>query len=601
MNRRLLTGMLLVAVGCSNSGGGQDTGEGGSGPAGTNGGGGSTGKGGTTGGAGTTGVAGSPGKGGSTGVAGSPATTGQGGTVASGGSGPAGKGGTTGVAGAAGAPGKGGTTGGGAGTTGTGGSAVVGDQSVLERNKNPSRDGHFIQAGLTQAAAKTMALQSNFAASFTGNMWASPLFLDGPVGPSGTTTGAFFAVTTGNDVIALKEDTGAVLWMKNIGSSPQMNGGSPTCGNIHPLGIISTPVIDATSRTLYVAGAIGTSSIMKHEVHAFGVDDGSAKSGWPVDVSTSTSGSITFDTVHQNQRSALSLVDGIIYVAYGGHIGDCGGYHGWVIGINASNPTTRGAWATGGQGEAIWAAGGMASDGNGVFALTGNRTGSSSSGHQDSEELVRITGTGTRSGDVFYPTSWQTMDSQDADLGSTNPLYIDLGTGSPSKIVVAISKDGHFYIVDPAAMGGMGGQKRDVTIASGAMVIKGAPASYKTAMGTYVAVEIDSGYACPGSASGKQIMGIKVTPGSPPNAAVAWCASTSGSASPIATTTDGTSNPIVWFMSGSTLKGVDGDTGAAVVSATGSCANVRQWSSPIAVKNRIVVGGDNHLCSWTIQ
>jgi len=34
----------------------------------------------------------------------------------------------------------------------------------------------------------------------------------------------------------------------------------------------------------------------------------------------------------------------------------------------------KAAWGTGGVGEAIWAAGGMASNGDGVYALTGNST-----------------------------------------------------------------------------------------------------------------------------------------------------------------------------------------------------------------------------------
>ena len=72
-------------------------------------------------------------------------------------------------------------------------------------------------------------------------------------------------------------------------------------------------------------------------------------SGWPIDVSNATSGSIIFDTVHQNQRSALSLVGNTLYVAYGGHIGDCGDYHGWVMGIDTQDPTMRGGWATAGR------------------------------------------------------------------------------------------------------------------------------------------------------------------------------------------------------------------------------------------------------------
>jgi len=35
--------------------------------------------------------------------------------------------------------------------------------------------------------------------------------------------------------------------------------------------------------------------------------------------------------------------------------------------------------------------------------------------------------------------------------------------------------------------------------------------------------------------------------------------------------------------------------------APGVCPGVRQWTSPIAVKGRIVVGADGHLCSWSVH
>ena len=154
-------------------------------------------------------------------------------------------------------------------------------------------------------------------------------------------------------MFALDETTGAQVWTHNIGSSPTANGGSPTCGNIHPLGIISTPVIDTatTPPTIYVAGAIGTTSIMSHQVHALSTTTGAEVSGWPVDVSNATSGSIIFDPVHQNQRSALSLVGGTLYVAYGGHIGDCGNYHGWVIAIDTQDPDNARRLGDGGAGR----------------------------------------------------------------------------------------------------------------------------------------------------------------------------------------------------------------------------------------------------------
>jgi hypothetical protein len=523
-------------------------------------------------------------------------------TAACSSSGDGGGGGAGGTTGLAGAGGGGGSTGQ-SGSGGGGGAATAANQSVYERNKNPSKDAHFIQPGLTRAAAANMVPTPGFTATFTGSMWASPLYMEN--GPGGT--GAFFAVTTGNDVVALDETTGAMKWTRNIGSSPQNSGAG--CGSIHPIGILSTPVIDPTSRTIYVAGAIGNQqTIQRHEVHALDVEDGMPRTGWPVDVSNMASGGFTFHPPSANQRTALSLVNGTLYVAYGGHVGDCGPYHGWVMGINAANPVMRGGWVTGGQGEGIWHAGGLASDGNGVIAITGNRnpTNSVTPPHLDSEEVVRITGMGTRA-DTYWPATWQQMDQTDADFGSSNPMFVQLPGATPSNLVVAISKDGYLHLLDAARFGGEGGHsvRFKMTSSTGAMQIRTAPAAYRTAMGLYVVLTIDSGSPmCPGGGSGKQVVAVRIAAGSPPAPTIAWCAGQSGSEStgPIATTTDGQSESIVWYMSNNQLRGVDGDTGAAIYSGTTACGGtVRRWTQPIAAKNRIVAGADGRLCSWSPQ
>ncbi len=481
--------------------------------------------------------------------------------------------------------------------------------SVLERNNHPSRDGHFVQPALTKAAASSMIFNTAFQATFTGAMFASPLYLEN--GPSGK--GIFFAVTTGNDVFALDETTGVVVWKHNIGPSPTASGAG--CGNISPIGILSTPVIDPASRTIYVAGAIGTgAAIQRHEVHALSVDDGSERAGWPVDVSKATApgaapdgGALPFTPSPENQRSALSLVKGILYVAYGGHVGDCGPYHGWVVAIDTSAPSHVGAWATGGQGEGIWAAGGMASDGEGVFAATGNNTAGATS-HLDSEEIVRVSGLGTLDRSTgtnhFYPTSWYAMDRADADFASNNPMYVPVPGATPAAFVVAFSKDGHMYLLDSTNLASLGGQLVDFPVSLGNS-IHTAPTAYTSNQRVHVALSIEAAAQCPpGSAAGRVVMSVVIPPGTPPQPHVLWCAPIGGGAgppAPISTTTDGKSNAIVWFMNGTALNGVDGDTGAVIFAGgTGVCAGVRQWTSPIAVKGRIIVGADGHLCSWSL-
>jgi hypothetical protein len=506
-------------------------------------------------------------------------------------------GGSGGSGGATGA--KGGSTGTG-GATATGGSSGSSDQSVLERNKHPNRDGSFVQPSLTKVVAATLAADTTFnnGATFTGDVYASPLYMQN--GPNGK--GAFFTVTDSNTVLALDETTGTTIWSKSVGSAPSMTGVS--CGFINPIGSISTPVIDGAARVIYVAGAVGTNAITDHQIHALSVDDGTEKTGWPVSALKATSGGFTFTPAPQNQRSALSLVGGTLYVAYGGHDGDCGPYHGWVIGVNTSDPAMMGAWATGGQGEGIWAPGGMASDGNGVFALTSNST-TRTTTHLDSEEAVRITGLGTLA-DSFYSSDWQAMDSADADLGANQPLYIEVPGATPSKMVVAISKNGHLYLLDAAHLGGMGGQKVDFQVAGSAgnegMLIHTVPASYVTSQGMHVVFSTDSSANCPsGSGGGAVVMSVLIPAGAPPKPSVEWCAAASGTPGPISTTTDGTNETVVWFVNNGKLNGVDGDTGASVFTSTNSCSNVKHWTSPIAVNGRIVVAGSGHLCSWSAQ
>jgi hypothetical protein len=92
---------------------------------------------------------------------------------------------------------------------------------------------------------------------------------------------------------------------------------------------------------------------------------------------------------------------------------------------------------------------------------------------------------------------------------------------------------------------------------------------------------------------------VRIAP-SPLAASVVWCAANASATNPIATTSDGTNDAIVWYMSNGKLMGVDGDTGATIYSSTNTCSNIPHWSAPIAVKGRIIAAGNGHLCAWGI-
>lgn len=559
--------------------------------------------------------------GGSSSQAGTPGTGGQSnpGTAGASGSGTSTAGATTGASGAVGAGGNnpgaagsgtggsgsgtaGGSAGGSGPTGGSGGGTPAGDD-VLERNLHPSRDGMFTQPKLTKAAVPMLSADTAFAAKFTGNMWASPLYMSN--GPNNK--GAFFAVSTNNNVYALDETTGAIIWTKSIGSAPQQSGAG--CGQVNPVGITSTPVIDATKRIIYVAGAVGTSQIDHHEIHAINIDTGMEVAGWPVDLTGLKAGSVTFNQKPQNQRSALSLVNGTLYVAYGGHVGDCSDYRGWVVGVNTADPTMRGAWATlDTTGSGIWAAGGMASDGKAVFAATGNHTPFGQHANDrttsDSEQVVRITGLGVldrKDENLFFPATWKDMDDGDADLGGSNPVYFSVPGATPPNYLAQVAKDGKLYILNAANLGGMNGAVTTITVASGNMAVKTAPTVYRTAEGTHITFSTDSMAACPMTGTGPRIVSVLLT-GNPLTGKVDWCAPQSGQVTaPVSTTTDGTNDAVVWYLSANKLTAVDGDTGANLFTSTNDCTGARRWTSPIAVKGRIVVGADTQLCSWSAK
>jgi hypothetical protein len=483
--------------------------------------------------------------------------------------------------------------------------------SVLERNGSASRVGHFVVPSLTKTAAARMLLERTFPAPFPGDVWASPLYLE--QGPDGR--GLIIAVTTSNDVHALDEKTGAIVWTTRIGSAPAAAG--VPCGDVHPMGILSTPVIDLPSRTLYVAGAIGQSTIERQEVHALSVDDGKERESWPLDVGKIAP--IMFDPSAQSQRGALSLVDGVLYVPYGGNTGDCGSYRGWVVAIDTAHPTTAKAWSTAGAGEGIDAPGGMASDGDGVFAATGKTT-SPSASHLDSQEIVRIGSTASAKRDdrdLFYPGSWSAMDGAGSDFGASNPILVDIAGTTPSKLLVATSGDGHLFFLDPEKLGGKAGQLVDFKVADGAGSIRTAPTSYATARGTYVALTASSGVSCPvGSPAppvgntGQVVVSIRIAPGNPLKPEIAWCYYLiQGQGAPVSTTIDGKSDALVWFMNDVKLLGLDGDTGREVYDGTHdisgipfaerTCPGTHPWISPIAVKGRMVVAASGRLCSWS--
>src|SRR3954467_4929412 len=210
--------------------------------------------------------------------------------------------------------------------------------NVIQEHNNLSRDGVYMDAAFTPAAAAGLIRDLNFDGTISGNVYAQPLYVEG--GPSGP---MIIAVTESNNVHALNATTGTVIWQRNL--APPVTSGLP-CGNINPLGITGTPVVDLASRSLFLDAMIDGAT-KKHFVYSLNVDTGATNSNWPVDLNaTAHYNGTTFTSLVENERGGLAIVNGILYVSFSGHAGDCGMYHGWVIGIPINNPSSVMAWAT---------------------------------------------------------------------------------------------------------------------------------------------------------------------------------------------------------------------------------------------------------------
>ena len=186
-----------------------------------------------------------------------------------------------------------------------------------------------------------------------------------------------------------------MLWKTNLGAPVTRN--DLPCGNISPLGITGTPVYDPATKLIF---AVAETSGPKHELVALDIDSGQVRQRRSADPPGMSS-----PEAHQ-ERAALALNNGIVYVAYGGLFGDCGDYHGTVIGARTDGqgslmvyqvPTTREA--------GIWAPPGPVIDANGkLYVSVGN--GEATSGAWDKSDSVLRLSPQLQYEDGFAPTSW---------------------------------------------------------------------------------------------------------------------------------------------------------------------------------------------------
>lgn len=265
--------------------------------------------------------------------------------------------------------------------------------------------------------------------------------LDGAVYAEPLVVGRHVIVATEDDSLyALDPTTGKIQWHTNVGT-PVPHSALP-CGDIDPLGITSTPVYDPATQLVF---AVAEVSGPAHLLLGVDVTTGQVKVRRSADITG-------MDPAAYQQRAALTLANGMVYIPYGGLAGDCSDYIGRVIAsrtngqgslLNYSIPTPRegGIWAT--PGASVDSAGNL-------YVSVGN--GAITSGQWDhSDSILKLSST-LHLEDAFAPISWASDNADDADLGSQGPVLL------PNGFIFAAGKSGNGYLLHANALGGVGGQ-----------------------------------------------------------------------------------------------------------------------------------------------
>src|SRR5271166_1208224 len=275
---------------------------------------------------------------------------------------------------------------------------AVGQVAVTTYHNDNYRSGlNANETVLTPSSVNEVQFGKRLVLPVTGYVYAQPLYVPG-VNINGTLHNVVYVATEHDQVYAFDANTGEQLWqtsfigtlgfrqIETVSSSDDLG-----CTDLVPeVGITSTPVIDLASNQIYVVAKtkeiVNGDTDFYQRMHVLDIRTGEENLsepffGAPITAVTpgtgsgSVNGYLTFDPLMENQRAALALSNGMIFVAWAAHC-DIGNYHGYVMGFDASSAHPVGVFVTtpNAYEGGIWASGaGPAVDAfNNIYVPTGN-------------------------------------------------------------------------------------------------------------------------------------------------------------------------------------------------------------------------------------
>ena len=355
---------------------------------------------------------------------------------------------------------------------------VSNDPGAFTYHNDTQRTGQDLnETVLSPANVKSASFGKRFSYPLDGLALASPLYVQNVNIPGQGLHNVVIAATEHDSVYAFDADgrSGAPLWHDNftnpaagVTTVPAADTGET--GDIpNEIGITGTPVIDQATGTIYVVAKTkevsGGTTTYVQRLHALDLNTGAEKFGGPVVIQASVPGSgngsaggtLPFNSLRQNQRTAGLLANGTVYFGFSSH-GDQEPFHGWVLGYNASTLQRVLVYNTTPNGDdgGVWMNGdGIATDSTGsLYLISGDGLMDANSGGSDyGDSFIRLSPNGTVQ-DYFSPSVQSTLDNGNLDLGSGGVLLLpDQGGAHPHEMVSA-GKNGTVYLVDRDNMGG---------------------------------------------------------------------------------------------------------------------------------------------------
>jgi len=348
---------------------------------------------------------------------------------------------------------------------------------MLTWRNDDSRSGQNQQElALAPATVTSSTFGRLFSCALDGYAYAQPLYVANLVIPGSGTRNVVFVATEKDSVFAFDADANPCvpLWQMSLipageeaVPTPQLEGGITSKDVVPFIGITGTPVIDVSSATLYVVAETGTATVNPDYfewLYALDLATGHVKT-LPTGLVavTGVAAGAPFSSLLANQRAALLLDNGNIYVALGSHGGQ-GDYHGWLFGYDASTLQQQNmlfdVTPTGIQGGIWQSGGGPAADSNhNVFVAIGNGTfdvDRGGSNYGDSYLRLNLNTAGALSvADYFTPCDQATMFTTGQDLGSSAPVLLPDSAGSASQphLMMGAAKNGSLYVLNRDNLG----------------------------------------------------------------------------------------------------------------------------------------------------